>query len=414
MRTERLVRQALEESVKNLPCPEPDLGQLVAAGRAMRNRRVGMVAGLAAAAVLVLVVAGLSFAWAGRTGRALEPVPANPSTSASIGSGIASPMQRWVDALPAGAPPATPYWHDGTLYVNGEQIPAPYGRVDIKVAGDTVLVGGYEGRTKDVGPSEWGLVRGGRLELLPVPAGIYEADLSVDGRIAYWVTHVPGTTRFFSWDTETNTALASRTVNGRQVELRGIDAAGNGYWAPEADPVPYYTRWDIRANTDTATDLTYGPWDPPESFDDFVPWMRSEDPYRSPDGTKVVVSGSVRSDSPSDCCSDQLRVRPVGPDDSFDPKDVSTLSLPQAAGGSPFDLHEANGHWVWWESNESVLLAVDGDLRSYLVRCPATGGACQRVLDLGPWTDTNHQQDSQYDPYWLSGGWAFGRAPVSK
>ena len=79
MNTERLVRQALEDSIKDLPCPEPDLEQLVAAGRAMRRRRVVRVAGLAAAAVLVLVLAGLSFAWAGRTGRALEPVPARSS-----------------------------------------------------------------------------------------------------------------------------------------------------------------------------------------------------------------------------------------------------------------------------------------------------------------------------------------------
>lgn len=415
MISERLVRQALEAGVKDLTCPEPDLEQLVAAGRAMRRRRVAVVASLAAAAVLVLGLAGLSFAWAGRSGRALEPVPANPTTKASIGSAIASPMQRWVDALPAGMPPATPYWHDGSLYVNGAQIPAPYGRVDIKVAGDTVLVGGYQGATRDVGPSEWSLVRGGRLEPLPVPAGIFDAGLSVDGRIAYWVTHQPGTKRFFTWDTETNTALASRTVNGRQVELWGIDAAGNGYWQADAtEPVPYYTRWDIRANTDTATDLTFGPWDPPESFDGFVPWLHSEDPYRSPDGTKVVVTGSVPSDSPSDCCGDQLRVRPVGPDDSFNPTDVSTLSLSQELHGSPFDLREGNGHWVWWESNESVLLAVDGDLRSYLVRCSAAGAACQRVLDLGPWTDTNHQEDSQFDPYWLGGGWAFGRAPASQ
>ena len=124
MSTERLVRQALEDSVKDLTCPEPDLDQLVAAGRAVRRRRVGVVASLAAAAVLVLVLAGLSFAWAGRAGRALEPVPANPTTSATIGS-PPSELQQWIDALPAGAPPATPYWHDGILYVNGEQIPAP-------------------------------------------------------------------------------------------------------------------------------------------------------------------------------------------------------------------------------------------------------------------------------------------------
>ena len=96
MSIERLVREALEDSVKDLPCPEPDLEQLVAAGRAMRRRRVGVIAGLAAAAVLVLVLAGLSFAWAGGSGRALVPVPANPSDhrddrGAAIG---AAPVDR--------------------------------------------------------------------------------------------------------------------------------------------------------------------------------------------------------------------------------------------------------------------------------------------------------------------------------
>ena len=57
MISERLVRQALEAGVKDLTCPEPDLEQLVAAGRAMRRRRVGVVASLAAAAVLVLGLA---------------------------------------------------------------------------------------------------------------------------------------------------------------------------------------------------------------------------------------------------------------------------------------------------------------------------------------------------------------------
>ncbi|GAA4398895.1 hypothetical protein GCM10023168_05430 [Fodinibacter luteus] len=412
MSTERLVREALENSVKGLPCPEPKFEQLLAAGRAARRRRVATVASLAAAAVLVLVLAGLTFAWVGRAGTALEPVPANPTTSATIGA-PPSELQQWIDALPAGAPPATPYWHDGTLYVNSEQIPAPYAAVNLRAAGDTVLVAGYDSEAKDAGPSQWGLVRGGRLELLPVPSGIFEADLSVDGRIAYWVTHVPGTTRFFTWDTETNTALASRTVNGRQVELWGIDAAGNGYWAPEADPVPYNTRWDIRANTDTATDLTFGPWDPPESFEEFIPWMHNEDPYRSPDGTKVVVTGSVPSDSPSDCCLDQLRVRPVGPDASLEPQDVTTLSLSQVLPSyNSIHLDDSNGYWVWWESNDSVLVSVDGDSRTYLVRCPADGGDCQRVVDLAPRTDTPHQADGSYYPHW--DGWAFARAPVSQ
>ena len=257
-----------------------------------------MVASLAAAAVLVLVLAGLSFAWAGRSGRALEPVPANPTTSATIGAAFTSQLQQWIDALPAGAPPSTPYWHDGTLYVNGEQIPAPYAAVDIKVAGDTVLVAGYESEAKDAAPSQWGLVRGDRLEPLPVPAGTRDAGLSVDGRIAYWVdtrcqapsSSSPGTPRPTPpWPRAPCTATT--------VELWGIDAAGNGYWQTELTGTTV-TRWDVRANTTHPTDLTYagrGPRDvlrqvvtvdahrrtrtvprtaPRGLFTDSVPWTR--------------------------------------------------------------------------------------------------------------------------------------------
>ncbi|GAA4398879.1 hypothetical protein GCM10023168_05390 [Fodinibacter luteus] len=412
MSTERLVRAALEDSVKTLTCPEPDLDQLLAAGRAARRRRMVSVAALAAAAVLVLVLAGLSFAWASGAGRALEPVPANPSpTSATTPPAIRSELQRWIDALPAGAPPATPYWHDGTLHVNGERIPAPYNAVDIEVAGDTVLVGGHEGDPKDgATPTTWALVRGNQLQPLPVSADTGDVGLSVDGRIAYWVTSVPGTKQFFTWDTETNTALASRTVSGRQVELLGIDESGNGYWQTDAtQPIdPEITRWDVRANTVHPSDLTYGAQAPETFFDGLPPWMHPGDSYRSPDGTKRVFTNSGPSDSPSDCCTSQLRVRPVGPDNSVEPEDVITLALPKADSVTRI-LGEGDGYWVWWESNESLLFPVDGDLHTYLLRCSPTGGACQRVADLG--TDTAPTDSSFKD--WMR-GWGFARAPVTQ
>ncbi len=423
MNTERLIRQALEDSVKDLPCPEPETEQLVAAGRKARRRRVSVVASLAAAAVLVLVLAGLSFAWAGRSGRAQEPVPANPTTTSTPFQAPPSDLQVWIDDLPTGAPPATPYWHDGTLNVNGEQIPAPYDTVNLQVAGDTILVGGYQagsvpyqGSTvsgsnqAEANDPQWGIVRGDRIEPLPVPAGA-QVGLSVDGRILYWIvgTDAPNTKQFFTWDTETKSALASRTVQGGQVELWGVDAAGNGYWQEDALSGPY-TRWDVRADKVTATDLTYGPWDPPESFDGFVPWMPSADPYRSPDGTKVVFTGSIPSDSPSDCCINQLRVRPVGPDDSLDPNDVTMLSLSQMLPPyiHPIYLGDSNEYGVWWESNESVLLTIHGDSSTYLVRCPADGGACQRAADFG--ASAPPPDGSNAD--WIA-GWVFAQAPAS-
>ena len=364
-------------------------------------------------AALVLVLAGLSFAWAGRNGRALEPVPATPSPTLSpTEAAFTSEHQQWIDALPAGAPPTTPYWHDGTLYVNGAQIPAPYAAVDLDVAGDTVLVGGYEREPQASAPSQWMLVRGNRLEPVPVPAGTGDVGLSVDGRIAYWVvTHQPGTKQFVTWDTRTNTALPSRTVNGPRVGLLGVDASGSGYWqADQTDAGDRaVTRWDVRADTVHPTDLAWDPGQPLELFDGFVPWLHPSDVYRSPDGTRTLFTDSIPQGPPT--WNGQPRVRPAGPPDSLDAKDVIPLALSQALlDRAGIALGYEKGYWVWWESNESVLLPVDGDSHTYLLRCPADGGACQRVADLGP--DTTQSDSSPPYPDWVR-NWGFARAPAS-
>ena len=414
MSTERRVREALEDSVKDLHCPEPDLEQLVAAGRKARRRRVTVAASLAAAAVLVLV-AGLSFAWAGRgNGRSLEPVPANPTPTSATIEAAASELQKWIDALPAGAPPATPFWHDGSLNVAGVQIPAPYRGVDIKVAGDTVMVGGYLSEPKaGAGPTEWSLVRGNRLVPLPVPADSHTPELSVDGRIAYWVEHqgTPGPVQFSSWDTETHTALPARTLqpddegwDGR--ELLGVDAAGSGYWkASLADP--HLTRWDIRANTLHPTDLTYDTMQGIEQSDGLLPWMHREDKYRSPDGTREVFTHPPAAEV---CCNFRMRVRPVGQGEAAEAKDEVTLSLPTGVPKVPLPWSDDNrdAYWVWWEADDSVLLTVDGDSNTYLVRCSPAGGICERVVDLG--TDTPQTDGAPLD--WEA-DWGFARAPLS-
>ena len=134
------------------------------------------------------------------------------------------------------------------------------------------------------------------------------------------------------------------------------------------------------------------------------------DAYRSPDGTKRIFTESLQEDSPYDCCDDRLRVRPVGPEDSVDPKDVITLAAFPGFPKAGFGLGDGNGYWVWWESNDSVLFTVDSDPRTYLLRCSATGGPCQRVVDLGPWATQTHP----YDPDWEGGDWEFARAPVSR
>ena len=409
MSTERLVRQALEDSVKDLPCPEPDIEQLLAAGRAARRRRVATVASLAAAAVLVLVLAGLSFGWAGRSGRALEPVPANsiPTPTPAASMAFPSELHQWIDALPVGEPPATPYWHEGMLYVRGEQIPAPYGVGSILVAGDTVLLTGYRDQVTD---AQSVIVRGDRLVPVPVPAGASVWGLSVDGRIAYGAERqtATDTTRFFTVDTQTETALASRTMPGRSVELLGIDAAGNAY-LQGISPLDPVTRWDVRADTTHPSDLTWDPGQPPEEFDGSVPWMHAADAYRSPDGARTLTTRSMPSDSPSDCCLDRLRVRPVGTADSVAAKDVVTLSIFKEFPNTRTALGFGGPDWMWWESNESVLLTVWSDMYTYLLRCSSTGGACQRVAELGP--DTVLTDNSS--PEWVH-NWDFARAPVSQ
>jgi hypothetical protein len=317
--------------------------------------------------------------------------------------------------VPVGTPPLTPYWHDGVLWVGGTEIETPFPVSVIESAGDTVLVGGRP--TDNGGPSDWALVRGNRLEPLPAMSGYWPA-LSVDGRIAYWETNpVPDTTRFVTWDTETNTQLATRTIAGRfdgelRLQLLGIDAHGIAYWVDQSSHPPV-TRWDVRADRVERTDLSF---DFDAALDDQpapIPDIHVgfEDGYVSPDGTQQIFTGPIPADSEQDCCADLLRVRPVGPIESVDPTDVVKLHLPQ---GIPsmrlWDAYSDRGMWwVWWESNETVLLDASRAGDSYLMRCTTTDGSCEFVFDLGP----NSSKGILYLPDWER-DWAFGRFQVSQ
>ena len=57
-----------------------------------------------------------------------------------------------------------------------------------------------------------------------------------------------------------------------------------------------------------------------------------------------------------------------------------------------------DGYWEWWESNESVLIAVDSDRQTYLVRCSATGGPCQRVIDFGRLSEPSNPGYPEWTP----------------
>ena len=65
--------------------------------------------------------------------------------------------------------------------------------------------------------------------------------------------------------------------------------------------------------------------------------------------------------------------------------------------------------WVWWETNDTVLLDASRAGHSYLVRCTTTDGTCELVFDLGP----NSSKGILYMPDWES-DWVFARFPVSQ
>ncbi len=210
--------------------------------------------------------------------------------------------------------------------------------------------------------------------------------------------------------------------------LEGIDAAGIGYVrGTSGDAIDEgggvtdspVTEWDIRADTLEPSDLT---WDPSKwsmraqcsLLPDLRPW-RFERGYVSPDGTREVFTGPAPGDTSTDCCTTQLRVRPVGPIESVDPSHVITLPLPE---GIPhltlWHWYSDRGTWgVWWESNETVLLDAVVDGSSYLVRCAVTGGACERVFELGPGRYPPGNQGASYYTPWAS-EWAFAHAPLTE
>ena len=113
--------------------------------RAHNNRRRAL-ATTAAAALLTLALAGIPLLPAGRDTTASPVAPGPPVscprptcgtppaawTRRCTGSGRtnrASPagpgLQGWMDDLPVGGPPLTPYWHDGVLHMRGARSKPP-------------------------------------------------------------------------------------------------------------------------------------------------------------------------------------------------------------------------------------------------------------------------------------------------
>ena len=377
MTLDQRLTQAVRHVGDGVVVPEVDL---VAVRARAHSRRRRVVALTVTAALAAIAVAGTALV-GGRDVSAPEQVPP-----------VGPPR--------TGGPPLTPYWHDGVLHVRGTEIKTAARIGSIEVAGDAVLV---SSRSRDR-TSAWALVRGDRLAPLPAGRGT-TAQLSIDGRIAFWQTYpTAGSTRFVAWDTGTNRELASRTVPrrdgaevGPRLYLAGIDVNGLAYWVDAASEV-VVKRWDVRADTVEpmsglrAANLTFA-----AGIGRFF-----KDPYVSPDGSREVSTRDPSGGQVTGCwpaCTLQLRVRPVNARG-----DVVRLRLPAATLYEPLwdpETDIGGRHLVaWWETDETVLVEVEDDSgQADLVRCSITDGACVQVVELG-----NH------GTAWRS--WSFAHLPA--
>ena len=285
-----------------------------------------------------------------------------------------SGLQDWIDGLPVGAPPLVPYAQDGALFVDGVEIETPFPVQTIEVAGDTLMIGNQPSTFRV--PSEWALVRDGRVQSLPAPGSWYPR-LSTDGRIAFWqINPTHDTTQFVMWDTVTNRELSTRTVAGRfdgahRLHVIGVDSAGIAHWVDEPSDIPVM-RWDVRADIVEATDI---PYDPAKTLGDQAAplsdvWGGLEDAYLSPDGTRTVFTGARPGES-AGCCKAHLQVRPARPPATAGSGEATVLRLPDGIPGMRlWEASSDRGTWgVWWESNETILLDAVVDQHSHLVRC---------------------------------------------
>lgn len=417
--------------------PEVDLDAIRGQARANRRRTLALSAAAAAVAVIVAGTAVVNRDPSATPVRPADPVEILPPgdtgcapqredpVAAPTGTAITAAQQEWIDRLPVGGPPLTPWWHDGVLHVGDDEFQTPF-PTTIEVAGGTLLIGNHEwDRQGNTLPgSEWALVKDGRLE--PLPGGIVDAGLSVDGRIAWWdADSDPEVARLVALDVETRQELASLTMRitprdkfdiDHSLLVVGVDEAGIAYLLDTSKDRPI-SIWNVRTDAVERTDLT---WDDSKTRAEMCPPLGGlavwpyENAYVSPDDTRVVFTGPAPGDASPDCCTTQLRVRPVGDIESVEPRTITTFELPEGIPmGTLWRAYSDRGIWgVWWESDQSVLLDAVIDGQSYLVRCSTTDGECERVFDLGPYTYPPSDQGVLYDPGWQS-AWAFARSPIT-
>ena len=197
-----------------------------------------------------------------------------------------------------------------------------------------------------------------QLDRLPVPANAYpRAECRRPDRV--WGTHPTNdTTRFDTWDTETNTALASRTLAGNEDQdvtavtcrtlLLGVDADGIGYLLERGGRSPDHPVGPQGGHA-RADGPELRPHDGPSPRQFDFGWNASRASRRRtshPTARGRSSPDRPRGDSAPDCCSTELRVRPVGPAESLEPGDVVPLQLPEGIPAMAlWDSYSDRGTW---------------------------------------------------------------------
>jgi hypothetical protein len=227
MNTDQVVRQALEDSVRELPCPEPDLDALVAAGQSLRIRRAGLAAGLAAVVALMLV--GVSLLWAaGTKGAVDEPVPANSPTTSDATAGAPSGPVYLAGGLNIGAEPVDL----GRFTAQFTRLAGGVVAVEADTNEPRVTWRSWAGQTKGIGWNPWPTVepfsstgergdgywdtRALRRDVVGDPLGDHVA----------WITQASGRGDLVVVRASTGEEVARTVIPGGQVEwldIRSID-----------------------------------------------------------------------------------------------------------------------------------------------------------------------------------------------
>lgn len=179
MNVEQLLEHELGLVANELEIPAAPVTALVRAGEQDVVRRRGWAAGIAAAAAVAVIVAGVALADRDpRAGRELDPAP---SPTATTTGGATSGVLDEADGFVTGDPPIAPYVIGTQLFVDGRPIDGEWdaSTVNAHASGGTVVV-------RDAN-DEWFLVTEGRAEPLANDRG--EPQVSHSGR---WLAHMAG------------------------------------------------------------------------------------------------------------------------------------------------------------------------------------------------------------------------------